>query len=130
MTSMLRSLISAFLTDTYTVRRMATAGTYVDGHYVAGRGREFPVKGSLQPLSAREVLQLPEGERVRAAFKLYTDTLLQTSRESGERQADTVVVRGESYKVMSIERWDGTRIPYFKAVLARVQLEQEVRGER
>ena len=127
MTQMLRGLIEAFMTGTYQDHRMGADGTYVEGNYVPGRKATLRIRGSLQPLSPREVLQLPEGERVRASWKLYTDGTLITSREAGERQADTVVIRGEEHKVMSVERWEGTAIPYWKAILARVQPESEHR---
>lgn len=127
MSTALRGLIAAFMTETYRVQRMGGDGTYVEGTYVPGRQTQLQVRGSLQPLSPREVLQLPEGERVRATYKFYTDGVLITSREAGERRADVVVVRGEQFKVMSVERWDGTAIPYWKAILARVQPESEHR---
>lgn len=55
------------------------APTYADGFYVPAAGSTTSTKGSRQPLTARELLLLPEGMRVRQVKKVYTKTLLEVN---------------------------------------------------
>jgi len=73
------------------VRRPAK-GTYVDGVYVKGADASLTVVGALQPLNFREIEMLPEGQRQRARFKLYTYDLMQIATPEDETIGDRVDV--------------------------------------
>ena len=49
-----------------------TDGSYVDGVWTPGVASTFAIEGSIQPMSGRELLLLPEGQRSRGAWTLYT----------------------------------------------------------
>jgi len=119
------SLVQEFSTGVYEVERMTSPGQYVEGVWVPGSTSKLTVRGSLQPMSMRDLQMLPEGERVKQTYKLYTDSLLFTGREGAMRSPDRVCVNQEWFRVHSTERWDGTDLPYFKSVLVRENPEEE-----
>lgn len=84
-----------------TVTRTA-AGTYVDGVWTPGATSTFGIEGSLQPMSGRELLLLPEGERAAARWKLYTETALLTADEAAQTEADRVSWNGRSLVVVRV----------------------------
>lgn len=47
-------------------------GSYVDGEWIEGATTEVPVEVNIQPLKGYEILQLPESERTRVWWKLYS----------------------------------------------------------
>lgn len=122
------SLVSEFQTGIYELRRARCAGDFVNGNYVWPDTDCSKVSGSLQPLSPRDLQILPELDRVKQGYKLYTDSELLTSSEKGLKPADRVIINLERFVVMSSERWDGTDLPYFKSILMRENLEDEARG--
>lgn len=88
---------------------------------------------SVQPATPDEIQALPEGVRARETLALYTTTELRTATnprlDAGEDPipaasprgavpADLVIVRGEVYEVVSIERWARIR-PHYKAIAVR-----------
>lgn len=90
--------------STVVVTRRA-AGGHVDGVWTPGAESTFTVRGSLQPLTGRELLVVPEGERGRARWALYTTTELQTADEAAATDADRVAWRGRSLVVVKVEDW-------------------------
>lgn len=112
------SLVERFLTGSYTISRKGP-GFYKDGFYQPGRDQAVTVRGSLQPLSPREIKFVEEGDRLKQLFKMYSDAPLLVDNTKTLAGADRVYINGERYKVISVENWDGTDIPYFKSVLAR-----------
>jgi hypothetical protein len=99
----------------YTVTR--TAGAYVNGIWTDLAVETIRVRGSLQPMSGRDLDQLPEGERTAGQWKLYTETELRTSATG---PADTLQARGRALKVMAEIPWpDHTQgVPHRKYRLA------------
>lgn len=118
-------MIESFATGTYSVKRPIANGAYVDGVYQPSATETIQVVGSLQPLSAKESLLLPENERNRESFNLFTEVELFPASEDGLRQADIVAADGVNYVVRSIERWRNTDIPYFKSLLQRVNDQED-----
>lgn len=114
------SLIESFLTNTYTVRRSSGA-TVVNGRWEESGFTTVVVKGSLQPLNAREIKMLPEGFRLKQMYKLYSDASIATINTASQAGADKVTIDGETFKVISVEDWKGTKVdlPHFKSILQR-----------
>lgn len=113
-------MIESFSTGTYPVKRPIANGAYIDGVYQPSAVETVEVLGSLQPLSPKESLLLPENERNRESFNLFTEVELSPASEDGLRQADAVVVDGQEFIVRSVERWRNVDLPYFKALIQRV----------
>lgn len=116
------TLIDNFLTDTYTVTR-SLGGSYVNGIYVSDGDETLTVKGSLQPMTPREIKLAEEaGERLTDGKKFYADTDLRViDRATGLKRSDKVTINGETYKVVSVTIWQGLRVdlPHYKHILNR-----------
>lgn len=100
-------------TEAITVTRTAV-GSYVAGRYVPGSAQDMDAAGNIQPLTGKELLQLPEGERQRQAKKIYTAFAL----ENGD-----VVTRADGirYEVQAVEDWTEFNQPHYKARLMRIE---------
>lgn len=91
--------------QTLTVIRPGTV-TYVDGVATdAGDGSTFEVQGSLQPMTGRDLLVVPEGQRHQRRWKLYTTAELKTAESAGNQGADRVVWQGKHLVVESRQAW-------------------------
>lgn len=114
------SLIERFLTGTYQVTR-STGGTYVNGFYQAGRTQTITMMGSLQPTNARELKLPEEGNRLKQLWKFYSDQPLLNNNTVSLGNSDIVLINGDTYKVMSVEIWQGVHVdlPYYKSILSR-----------
>lgn len=112
------SLIGRFLTGEYVVEKYGP-GSYIKGIWQPGAIQTVKVRGSMQPLSAREMKLPMEGSRLKQAYKFYTDTQLTTIGTSNLKDADHIKINGESYRAMSVETWEGVDLPYFKTIVWR-----------
>jgi len=114
------SLVDSFFTNTYMVERSGP-GSYENGFYVAGAKETIKVRGSMQPLNARELKLVEEGSRLKQYFKFYSDQPITTINTKTLNRADVITVDGDTYKVFSVESWHGTRVdlPYFKSIIYR-----------
>ena len=92
----------------------AAAGTYVLGRFVPGAAQVIDgQRGNIQPLTGKELQQLPEGDRQREAKKIYTAFALQNG--------DVVRAGGVDYEVQAVEDWTAFALPHFKARLVRIE---------
>ena len=112
------SLIDRFMTGSYKVNRKAP-GYYQEGFYHAGADEVVTVRGSLQPLSPREIKFVEEADRLKQLFSFYSDAPVLTDDMRRLAGADRVTINGDKFKVISVENWMGCSLPYFKSVLAR-----------
>lgn len=110
-------LINDFAEDV--VLHRFASGTYTAGIYVPGAETLSTIRGSVQPLTTDELLLLPEGQRSRGSFKVYTSTELFTARESGKRKADQLDIRGVLYEVQDVQSWQYD-FTFWKAVSVKV----------
>lgn len=106
----------------FTVTRYAT-GTYTSGTFVAGATSTFSAVISAQPLTGKDLLNLPEAQRTRNYLKGYSATELFTAQQSSSEKADIVTIDGVDYEVQTVEYWtsEGNTIdPFWKVRLAEV----------
>lgn len=102
-----------------------SSGSFVDGDWVEGSTTEVPVNVNIQPLKGYEILQLPESERTRVWWKLYSADLLRTEKEgSGGYDADEFIWKGDRYKIMKVDDWTSAMgvLEHTKALAARIEL--------
>jgi len=79
------------------------AGSRQDGDWVEGTTTELQIEGNIQPLKPTELMLLPEAERTRSWWKLYTDATLRTAKEgTGGWSADEFIWKGDLYKIMRV----------------------------
>jgi len=99
-----------------------TPGSYISGVWVPGTDSTFTIMASVQPLSDKDLVNLPEGRRASDVIKLYTDTVLLTVEDKGEnQQPDKIEWRGFDYEISSVSvrqmdvinhyRYFATKIP-------------------
>lgn len=105
----------------YTVTRVA-AGSYITGKYVAGSTSNLSVLANIQPLNAKELLNLSEAQRTRNHKKMYSNSELQTVDEVNSIKADTVSYRGKDFEVQGIDTHDEGVSDHFKYRLAEVNI--------
>ncbi|HEX5034653.1 MAG TPA: hypothetical protein VFW62_09250 [bacterium] len=101
-----------------TVRRRAP-GDYVAGTYQPGAESSFSAVLSVQPLSDKERLNLPEGQRNKRILKGYSDTALQVADEATKTMGDRVQFDGTDFEVTRVETWPGD-LSHWKVELAEV----------
>jgi hypothetical protein len=80
-------------------------GTYVKGRYVEPNPTEFFPVVSVQPVTGKEQLLLPEGVRTRQTVKIYSKMRLMTSSQSTSQRADIVNYKNQNYEVFTVEDW-------------------------
>lgn len=100
------SLIKRFSRNDIGLIRKGPGG-YVDGYWVEGAIEmigdppAIPLfEGSVQELSQKELMLLPEGDRTKRWIKIYTVLVLRTQAE--HQNSDIVVVDGVQYQVMNV----------------------------
>lgn len=100
------------------------AGTHVNGVWVPGAVTEITIRGSLQPINARELALLPEGERTRGRWKLYTRTPLRTANPAEYTEADRIAWQGRTLTVVQVRDYAhvGGSLAHYRADL----VEEEV----
>lgn len=98
----------------------AASGGYVDGVYQPGATTTFAAIMSVQPLTGKELLLLPEGQRTRLHVKGYTRTELKTADQAESKKADRVSYADTEFEVQNVESWDGGGLSHCKVIMAEV----------
>ena len=96
-----------------------------DGRWVEGQETEILTQVNIQPLKAYEIQMLPEADRTRVWFKLYSADYLRTLKEGeGGWSADEFVWKGDRYKVMKVDDWTNgmSILEHCKAYATRIEL--------
>lgn len=92
----------------------------VNGRAVADPEEDrFKATGSLQALSQKDLLALPEGLRNQGTVKLYTQCELKTADLKKGTTPDKFVHNGVTYEVKTIDDWTPAG-DYFKVIATRV----------
>ena len=78
------------------------------GNYVLAEGTDETISANVQPLSGKELTQLPGYDAARETLKIYTKTALSDTYR--------VIRNSTEYEINNIEKWYG----YDKAVLIEV----------
>jgi hypothetical protein len=93
--------MSLLLNEGITIKREQAGGDYVDGHYVPAPDESPALTGlaNIQPLGGKELLQLPESDRIRHPVRIYTDVALQNK--------DIVVrdLNSDEFEVQNVANW-------------------------
>lgn len=109
--------IASFSTGTYSVSRTA-AGSYVDGFYVDGGVSSFNIDASIQPVTGRETLAVPEGYRAEETRVVYTTTELRALTPTSI--GDVITYKSEPWEVIKSEQWpDLAGSEFTRAYIAR-----------
>jgi hypothetical protein len=100
------------ITGTYTVTRTASNGYDSHGRAIAGTVSTFSTPASVQPMTGRELLLLPEAQRGEETQWFFSPVEMRT--RSATTAPDVVTIAGESWTVNHVESWyypvDGGRV--------------------
>lgn len=100
--------VTAALTDLLESVNHTTysAGSYVEGEWIAGSPTASSIQAVCQPASQAEVLQLfPEGESDKLVYKFWSETKMKTANKATGIEADRVAYAGSTFKIISVEDW-------------------------
>lgn len=104
----------------YTVTRQTTARTFVKGREVPPATTQFEVQATIQPITGREVLKLPEGERSENQIKIYSATKLNVATEAGIA-GDVITYDSDDFEIVAVENWNKFNgIKHFKMRARRI----------
>ena len=104
-----------------TIRRASGVGSFVKGIYQEPGTSDFAAKASLQPLRPEELVNLPEAQRNRKSYKVYTEVELKTAVENGA-PADILIFSGTEYEIQGVEQWvtPGLDLPHYKSIAVKL----------
>lgn len=99
------------------------AGEYVSGRWVEGLETLVPIEVNIQPMKEEELLILPEADRARQWYKVYSDSEIRADKQGvGGYSADEFEFEGDRYKVMKVRHYSMGILNHFRAMAARVEL--------
>ena len=96
-------------------------GSYVRGVWVEGPEVEVVVEVNIQPVKPSEVQMMPESDRTREWYKVYSADLLRTKQEGADGwDADEFEWQGHRYQIMKVQNYSMSILDHFKAWAARI----------
>lgn len=72
---------------------------FIDGLAVSKKIEEFPVVCNVQPVDAKDLLLVPEGDRTKEQFWMYYESTVSLQLR------DVVTRTGKKYQVQAISQW-------------------------
>lgn len=111
---MSRILHSPVFSQTFTVFRKS--GEWQSGRFVTIEEKELRVRGVVTPAEPKDLVQVPEGDRVTSVMCFYADQPLHTTNLTGT--SDEILWRGERYRVAAVLPWGD--FGYWKALGVRM----------
>jgi hypothetical protein len=112
-----------------TLRRPTGAGSYgTNGEWTDAATTDTTIKGSIQPPTGKELLDVEEAERTRDIRKIYSLTELRTATEgTAATDADLIIFNSLTFKVIRILPWDtpgpALQLPHHKALIKRMDIQ-------
>ena len=104
----------------------SAAGSYVDGEWVEGTETNVSIDVNIQPLKEAELLLLPEADRGKQWWKMYSASEIRMDKQGTSGwSADEFVYQGDRYKVMKVENYAMSILNHYKALAARMELSAE-----
>ncbi len=116
--SVIDSILSLSTPGPYTVTR-TVAGTYTKGRYNDTLDTStFTIIASIQPVTGRDLSDLPEGSNGDEVRVVWTTTELIT-RMPGQ-EPDVITLDGEPYYAYKSKRWQGLGTTHWQAWVSRI----------
>ena len=109
-----------------TLKRPSTVGGYIDGVWQEATTSDVVIQANIQPLKEAELLILPESDRSRQWWKVYSASEIRMDKQGTSGwSADEFVYQGDRYKVMKVENTSMGILNHWKALCARMELSAE-----
>lgn len=127
------TLVQEYQTDTITVLRSKTGGSYsdVDGKFTQGQKENISmiavVEAIVQGTLSKELLNRMQAQRSTKAIQIFTDEELVIVNEYENKVADCVEYRGCNWQVQTSEDWTKTDHPHWKSLAFKVEKDAEER---
>ncbi|MGL5012988.1 MAG: hypothetical protein ACRC6V_01700 [Bacteroidales bacterium] len=103
-----------------------TQGSYVNGDWVEGTETQVEIKANIQPLRDEELLLMPESDRSREWYKLYSADEIRIDKQGANGYtADEFIYEGDRYKVMKVKVYRMGTLDHFRALAARMEISAE-----
>ena len=104
----------------------SAAGSYVDGEWVEGTETNVPIEVNIQPLKEAELMLLPEADRGKQWWKVYSASEIRMDKQGASGwAADEFVYQGDRYRVMKVENYQMSILDHYRALAARMELSAE-----
>lgn len=114
---MTAALAIDFFAKPYALRRPAS-GSYIEGRWVEGGASvDSTIRAAVFAPSLNDMIRMPEGDRTRIVWAIWTRTQLHASSEDTKTRGDLVQVGGQWFRVFKIA--DRSEGGYSKAYLER-----------
>ena len=82
-------------------------GRYEGPVFIKGEVINLTIRGSVQPLSGREIEALPEGYRINGSYAIRTSSKIFTG--------DILSIHGEPHEVLKVQPWQNGLINHYVA---------------
>lgn len=81
-------------------------GHFEEGDWIDGTTSTLTIDVNIQPLKPYEIMMMPEAERTRSWWQVFSAEVLRTEKE-GESgwDADEFIWKGDLYRIMAVEDW-------------------------
>jgi len=109
-------MIDLLTNETVTIRRYG-AGSYSDGYYTRPPATTVSIRAAIQPLDGRELLQLPEGDRLKDHRVIFSRSYIQPG--------DIVEYMDTLYEIVEVEDWSRYCIFHYRAIMRRLDIQDE-----
>lgn len=103
---------------TLSVSRPVQSSIGADGSIVKGTPTTFSILTSVQPMNKEQQLSNPFLRDFKEVYTLFTSRELYTAR-AGVHEADQVTIFGESFEVVTVQRWRNEIKPHYQVAVAR-----------
>lgn len=113
------ALIESMSAQNVTLIR-GSAGSIVNGLYIPGSTTTSTIRAGVQPAVGEDLISLPEGQRERESYKIYSVSQMKTNDETAGIKADVLAFYGAEYEVQQVQRHYGLGLDHWKAIVTRV----------
>ena len=95
-----------------------SGGSWISGRFVQTE-TQITLQGVITPATAKELLQLPEGDRITGTMCIRSDEQIYTTRNGDSPgTSDEIVWNNERYRISSVLPWSD--FGYWKAFAVRM----------
>ena len=102
------------------VKRQVTSQEVVNGHIQQGQYTELQVLASVQPMRGQELVMLPEADRLKSNYKVYSTQELKTINPVAKTGSDVITYQDTAFEIVAVERWVLDDYVYYKSIARRI----------